>query len=65
MSVCALESLHKVLIKLAVILGLPMLIKGGAIRCAVGNVDSVSRGPINNAVRGGHLEELMRCHRSL
>lgn len=41
---CAVKSLHKVLISLAIILGLAMLIKGGAIRCTVGNVDSVSRG---------------------
>lgn len=49
--VWVLKSLHKVLINLAVIPGLAMLIKSGAITCELGNADCDFSGAINKAVQ--------------
>lgn len=51
MCVWVLKSLHKVLINLAVIPGLAMLIKSGAITCELGNADCDFGGAINKAVQ--------------
>lgn len=64
MYVRVLGVLFKVPINLTVILVLVMLIKTNTIKCEVVNMASVFNVAINNMMRRGQLEELMRCHRS-
>lgn len=61
---CVLGVLFKVPINLTVILVPVMLIKTNTIKRGVVYMASVFNVAINNVMRRGQLEELMRCHRS-